>query len=279
MNGAIRIAAAAAAGVLGLAGCASTPDINADLAAAQAAVSEAKTDQRVVDHAPVQLQEAQRDLRKAEELASDRGGSDTIVSHYSYLATRGAQTATALGEKGAIEQQIAQTSKERESIRLQAREREVDQAKGQASMAKAEADEMAQRLAELQAEQTADRGIVLTLQDVLFDVGRAELQPGAQRTIDDLARFMSDYPDRRVRIEGFTDSTGSDEFNRQLSESRSFAVRDALARAGVSADRIDVRGYGEMYPVASNDSNEGRQLNRRVEILISDENGQIAAAR
>lgn len=274
MKGLIRTAVVCA-GLLGLAGCATTPDENTDLAAAQAAVGEAKTDQRVIDHAPVQLQEAQKHLARAEELAADRG-NETSVSHYSYLAIREAQAAQAIGEKGAIEQQIASMSKERDAIRLQAREREIDQAKNRAAMAEAQTDEMARRLAELEAEKT-ERGIVLTLQDVLFDVGRAELKPGAQRTIDDLARFMADYPDRRVRIEGFTDSTGSDEFNRQLSENRAFAVRDALTRAGVSQDRIEVQGYGEMYPVASNDTTEGRQLNRRVEILISDESGTIAA--
>jgi len=152
----------------------------------------------------------------------------------------------------------------------------VDQANQKAQMAQGQADEMAQRLAEMQAKQT-ERGIVLTLQDVLFDTGRAELKSGASSTIINLASFMKDYPDRRVRIEGFTDSTGSAEFNQQLSENRALAVKDALVLAGIEANRIDVQGFGESNPVASNDTNEGRQLNRRVEILISDESGAIAS--
>ena len=87
----------------------------------------------------------------------------------------------------------------------------------------------------------------------------------------------ADYPDRRVRIEGFTDSTGSDSYNQQLSESRAFAVRNALEQAGIDSSRIEVRGYGETNPVATNDTSEGRQLNRRVEVLISDEQGAIAS--
>jgi outer membrane protein OmpA-like peptidoglycan-associated protein len=80
-----------------------------------------------------------------------------------------------------------------------------------------------------------------------------------------------------VRIEGFTDSTGSDDYNQQLSENRALAVKDALVQAGVESNRVVVQGYGEANPVASNDSTAGRQLNRRVEIVISDESGAIAS--
>lgn len=274
MNRATRIAVATTC-ALTVAGCAGMPETNADLEAAQAAVAAAKTDQRVLDHAPVVLQDAQRDLVQAEALAAD-GSSDVLISHYSYLATRGAQTASTIGETGAVKEEIAATSEERDRVQLEAREREVDEAQDEAAFARAQTEVMADRLAQLEAQQT-ERGLVLTLQDVMFDVGRAELMPGAFRTIQDLAMFMADYPDRRVRIEGFTDSTGSDEYNRQLSENRAFAVQNALVAAGVSPDRIGVQGYGEAYPVASNDTNEGRQLNRRVEILISDETGAIAA--
>jgi outer membrane protein OmpA-like peptidoglycan-associated protein len=282
MNAYKTTLATALSAALMAAGCAGTPARNSDLETAQAAVAAAKSDQRVLDHAPVQLREAQEDLSKAESLAEDRHATE-LVSHYAYLAAREAQTASALGEAGAVKEAIEQTGEERDRIRLEAREHEADQAKSQAAMAqneamqqRARADDMAQRLAELQAKQT-ERGLVLTLQDVLFDVGRAELKPGAQRTIDDLAAFMRDYPERRVRIEGFTDSTGSSEYNEQLSESRAHAVRDALLDAGVDSRRIEVRGYGEEYPVASNDTTAGRQLNRRVEVIISDEGGTIPA--
>jgi outer membrane protein OmpA-like peptidoglycan-associated protein len=258
-----------------LGGCAGTPEQDDTLTAAQAAVAEAKADQHVVDYASVQLVQAERDLARAEDYAAERG-SETLVEHYAYLATREAQTAKAVGETGAIKKSIEEAGAERDRVRLQAREREVDVVQDKAAMAEARADILEQRLAELEAEQT-ERGLVMTLQDVLFDVDRAELKPGAYRTIDNLAAFMRDYPDRRVRIEGFTDSTGSDAYNLQLSESRAYAVRDALVQAGVDSSRIEVRGYGETYPVASNDTNAGRQLNRRVEVLISDDQGSIAS--
>jgi outer membrane protein OmpA-like peptidoglycan-associated protein len=274
MNGSKLTVATLSCGLL-LAGCASTPQHNDDLAAAQAAVDAAKTDQRVLDFAPVQLQDAQRDLAKAEDLAKEHH-EDVLASHYAYLATREAQTATTMGETGAVKQAIDNADKERDQVRLQAREREADQANQKAEVARSQADEMAQRLAELQAKQT-ERGMVLTLQDVLFDVDRAQLKPGAMSTINNLATFMHDYPDRRVRIEGFTDSTGSDDYNQQLSENRALAVKDALVQAGVESNRVVVQGYGEANPVASNDNTAGRQLNRRVEIVISDESGAIAS--
>ena len=258
-----------------VAGCAGTPEHSDQLAAAQAAVEKAKTDQRVVDHASVQLVQAEKDLAKAEGLYADRG-SEVLVEHYAYLATREAQTASAVGETGAMKKEIAAASAERDRVRLDAREREVDQAQSKAAVAENKADLLEERLAELEAKQT-ERGMVITLQDVLFDVDRAELKPGAYRTIDNLAAFMRDYPDRRVRIEGFTDSTGSDTYNQQLSESRAFAVRNALEQAGIDSSRIEVRGSCETYPVESNDTNEGRQLNRRVEVLLSDEQGSIAS--
>ena len=111
--------------------------------------------------------------------------------------------------------------------------------------------------------------MVLTLGDVLFDSGRAELKSGAMRTIDQLVTFLKDNPERTVNVEGYTDSVGSDNFNLGLSQRRADAVRTALTSRGVEATRIAARGYGESSPVASNDTAEGRQRNRRIEIVIS----------
>jgi outer membrane protein OmpA-like peptidoglycan-associated protein len=116
---------------------------------------------------------------------------------------------------------------------------------------------------------------VLTLGDVLFDVGKSELKTGGLRAIDELARFLGEYPQRVVLIEGFTDSSGSDETNLALSQRRADAVRSALIERGVTAERVRTRGYGETFPKASNDTPAGRQLNRRVEVVISDETGVI----
>jgi len=111
---------------------------------------------------------------------------------------------------------------------------------------------------------------------VLFDTGSATLRPGGQRVVAWLADFLREYPERTLAIEGFTDSVGGDTFNQDLSERRAASVRVALIQSGIDGSRIDVRGYGKAFPVASNDTAEGRQRNRRVEVVISDARGGIA---
>jgi outer membrane protein OmpA-like peptidoglycan-associated protein len=94
-------------------------------------------------------------------------------------------------------------------------------------------------------------------------------------TMERLAQFMRDYPERSVRIEGHTDSVGSDETNQALSERRADAVRDALVAQNAPSERIDTVGYGESRPIASNDNVAGRQQNRRVEIVVSEGDGSF----
>jgi outer membrane protein OmpA-like peptidoglycan-associated protein len=137
-----------------------------------------------------------------------------------------------------------------------------------AQAAQADSAKLQKQLAELEAKQT-DRGLVLTLGDVLFDSGRAELKPGAARTVDRLATFMRDHPERSLEIEGYTDSVGSDALNMTLSQRRADAVRSSLLSRGIESSRITTSGLGKASPVASNDTAEGRQRNRRVEIVIS----------
>ena len=112
--------------------------------------------------------------------------------------------------------------------------------------------------------------MVITLGDVLFSTGKADLQPGAMSTIERLALFMAEYPAKTVLIEGYTDDVGSENFNLGLSDRRAASVRNALLAAGVSPLRISTIGYGEARPIASNSTPEGRQMNRRVEIVIQD---------
>jgi outer membrane protein OmpA-like peptidoglycan-associated protein len=129
------------------------------------------------------------------------------------------------------------------------------------------------QLAELAAKQTP-RGLVITLSDVLFATDLSALSQNGMRTVQKLADVLQQNPQRRVLIEGFTDSTGSVAYNQDLSERRASSVRAALQDMGVPNDRVAVRGYGESYPVAANDSSANRQMNRRVEILLSDETGR-----
>ena len=117
---------------------------------------------------------------------------------------------------------------------------------------------------------------MVTLNDVLFDPGSAMLRPGGRRLVARLAEFLREYPERTIAIEGFTDSAGSDAESQELSERRAAAVKNALMDAGVDGSHVFVRGYGKAFPVATNETGEGRQRNRRVEVVVSDERGSIA---
>ena len=170
--------------------------------------------------------------------------------------------------------------------RLQvARQAEAEAARRQAELARQSAEQQAaayqariaeqdQKLKELDARKT-ERGMVITLGDVLFAVNKAELSAAGMSNVQKLGGFLNQYPQRKVLIEGHTDSTGSRSINQPLSERRADAVRSALAGIGIGNDRIETRGYAETYPVASNNTSAGRQLNRRVEIILSDDSGNI----
>jgi len=145
----------------------------------------------------------------------------------------------------------------------------------QASNADARSENLERQLSDLRA-QPSDRGAVVTLGDMQFVSGRSELQEGSQRAIDQLTSYLSQHPKRTVRVEGFTDSLGSDSYNRALSERRAQSVSHALTNNGVPADRIQTEGYGNAYPVAHNDTASGRQQNRRVEVIISKGDERIA---
>jgi len=189
-------------------------------------------------------------------------------------ATRAAQLAQQRAD--ATRREALEAERQAAAAQQQARLSQQDAlaAQQQARTAEARAALLETELRDLAAIKT-DRGMVVTLSDVLFDTGSATLRPGGQRIVARLAEFLREYPERTLAIEGFTDSVGNDSYNQVLSERRAIAVRLALMDAGIAASRIDVRGYGEQYPVASNDTPEGRQRNRRVVVVISDERGAI----
>ncbi len=183
-----------------------------------------------------------------------------------------AQRAAAASQKDAQDAERAALASRQQS---EAAQRMAQAAQMQTADAQARAQQLEEQLRALNAKKT-DRGMVVTIGDVLFDTGRAELKPGSGRNLDKLVEFFKAYPQRTAVIEGFTDSVGSDATNQDLSNRRAEAVRGALVSMGVETPRISARGYGEAFPVAGNDSASGRQLNRRVEIVLSDENGRVA---
>ena len=151
-------------------------------------------------------------------------------------------------------------------------------ARQQSLDAEGRAQQLEAQLRDLEAKKT-ERGLVITLGDVLFDTNQSQLRSGGVRSVRKLADFFSQYPQRTVMIEGFTDSVGGDSANQQLSERRADSVRTALVGMGVGSERITWRGYGEAYPIAGNDTPAGRQQNRRVEMVVSDEEGRAIAPR
>lgn len=252
-----------------MAGCASTPQPNAALERARTVVQSAEADPNVAKYAALDLQAAKQELQVAESAAMRH--DDAAVDQPAYLAAQTARLAQLRASAKADDARVAAGQAERDQIQLAARAREVDTAKEKAARLQAEIDA-------LKAKPT-DRGLVLTLGDVLFDTGKAELNSGATRKLDQLAQFLTEHPDRRVQVDGFTDSVGSDSYNLDLSQRRADAVRSALLVRGIDSTRISSQGYGKEFPVASNSDSGGRQLNRRVEIVIGGENGATIPAR
>jgi outer membrane protein OmpA-like peptidoglycan-associated protein len=282
---------------LALAACASVPQPNAALENARALIRTAEADPNVNKYAALDLAAARGDLSVAEEAALHH--NEAQVEQSAYLAAQKARIAEVHATAKANDARVAAGQTERDQIMLAARSREAENAKlsaansqavanaalAQRDQATQEAARAAQEAARAQAELDAlkatptPRGSLLTLGDVLFDTGKAELKSGAGRKIDQLAQFLVEHPERRVQVDGFTDSVGPDAYNEDLSQRRADAVKSALLSRGVTPSRIGTEGYGKAYPVASNDDSGGRQLNRRVEVVIGGENGQPVAHR
>ncbi len=263
----------------------------------------------VVSYAPLELKQAGEALALATAASNDRDSAEKI-DRLSYLAKQKVAVAQEAGKQKSAEAEVAKTSKERDQIRLDQRTNEADQAKANAEQAKlsaqlaksdaADAQRQAQgarlktqeaerqtqqaqarnaqleaQLADLAAKKT-DRGMIITLGDVLFGTDLARLNAEGLRTAQKLADVLQQNPQRNVLIEGFTDSTGTSPHNQELSERRATSVLNALAGMGIARERIAVRGYGEAYPVAANDTAQNRQLNRRVEIVLPDDSGKTS---
>ncbi|MHB8744814.1 MAG: OmpA family protein [Sulfuricaulis sp.] len=146
----------------------------------------------------------------------------------------------------------------------------------QANDAQVQTSQLETQLKELNAKQT-ERGLVITLGDLLFDTNKAELKSGGTRSLKKLAGFLKQYPQRTAQVEGYTDNRGNAEHNQELSDRRANAVRASLMDMGVSSDRITSHGNGDASPVASNDTAAGRQMNRRVEIILPNDNGNVSS--
>ncbi len=245
-----------------IAGCTSAPVTTESIERARSAYAKIQSDPNISANAPVASYEAGQALKLAEQ-AKDVPSQE----HLAYMAERKAQIAVANAEKSMAEKETQLLQKEKDKVLVKIREHEAEMTKREADLSRQQAKQAEAEMAELKAKQT-ERGIVLTLGDVFFETGKATIMPGGLQAIDKLANFLKKNPGRGVLIEGHTDSVGKAEFNMHLSQRRSEAVRNALLERGISAGKITTKGYGKDYPVASNATAEGRQLNRRVEIVV-----------
>ena len=267
---------AATAIAMTFAGCASAPTTNPALENARTAVRSAEADPNVAMYTALDLQAAKNELQEAESAAMKHDEAD--IAQPAYLAAQTARLAQIKASAKADDARVAAGQTERDRIQLSARTTEVDNAKLARDQANRKASALQSEVDALNAKPT-DRGLVLTLGDVLFDTGKAGLNPGASRNLDQLVQFLTEHEDRRVEIDGYTDSVGTDSFNLDLSQRRADTVKSVLGSRGIDSSRIVSRGYGKEFEVASNSEASGRQLNRRVEIVIGGENGAAVAAR
>jgi outer membrane protein OmpA-like peptidoglycan-associated protein len=267
----------AAAVSVTLAGCATAPVIPDGAAEVRAKLTRLQSDPDLATRAPVALGEAETAVLAAEvPLTTDE--DSTLGTHRVYIADRKVEIAIAQAKTGEAEDQRARLAEERERSRLDARTREADAAHadaeatrvaaaGAATDAAVKAEDMQRQIDALQAKAT-ERGIVLTLGDVLFTSGQADLKAGTATNLDRLVGFLNQNPDRKVEIEGHTDNVGDDDSNQGLSQRRADSVKSFLVQQGIAPGRIVSSGKGEHQPVADNGSAGGRQLNRRVEVII-----------
>lgn len=250
-----------------------SPDGSEDV---RAKLTQLQQNPDMMTHARIELRDAEAAVQLAEQpLDNDE---EALADYRIYMADRMVEIARAKGRTRLLEAEREQLGEERDAARLAARTREADEAHADAERARSsqadaaalsasEAEEMQRQIEALQAEKT-ERGLVLTLGDVLFATGSAEIQGGTNQNLEKLVTFLKQYPERQVLIEGHTDNVGSAMFNETLSRQRAESVRRYLTGRGIDGRRLTVSGFGFERPVASNDSAMGRQQNRRVEVII-----------
>lgn len=272
------------AGLLGACGSAPTTNLLEQTRSDYRAV---QNNPQVAQYASLELKQADKAMAEANAAAVDRQSNEDI-DKLAYLAKQKIAVTQEMAKQKSAESSVVGAARERDQMRLDQRTQEADRAKeatevakGDAAYAERQMTEAQRRSAQLEAQladlsaRKTERGMVITLGDVLFQTDKARLNQDGLNTSRKLAKVLEENPERTVLIEGFADSTGSSAHNQRLSESRATAVRQTLQEMGVNRNRIAIRGFGESYPVAGNDTSEDRQLNRRVEIILSNDKGAI----
>lgn len=252
----LTLPACLAIGVL-LTACASN-EPNPQLEQARSQVSELQNHPKAQQFAAIETEDAKKALGQA-DFAFREGAKPAEVDHLAYLTDRRVELARQTIALRTAEEQLEGVSEDRARTRLEARDAQIRQLQEQ-----------------LNAKET-DRGSVITFGNVLFDFDKATLKPAANTEVRKLAQFLQEHPDRKVLIEGFTDSVGSDAYNLQLSQARADSVRHALVREGVDPGRIQTVGLGKAHPVSDNNTAASQAMNRRVEVTVSHDSSNVRA--
>jgi outer membrane protein OmpA-like peptidoglycan-associated protein len=216
-------------------------------------------------------------LIKASQLEADQARAEAerarlLVATTSEDAQRAREEKEEALQKEAEAARAAELSAEEatQARRLaESRASEAEFARREADLASQQITSLTRQLENLQLRQT-ESGVVVTLGDVLFASGQAQLVEGGRSSLEEVVDLLQTEPDKKIRVEGHTDSRGDAEANLQLSEQRAQAVREALISLGVSADRVTALGMGEDFPIASNEDEDGRAQHRRVDVILLD---------
>jgi outer membrane protein OmpA-like peptidoglycan-associated protein len=239
---------------------------------AQEAREKGEADARQRAAAEQQSQQAAQQAEQAQQQAQQQAEQARQQAEQARQQAEQAQqqTQAEAQQRAAAEQQSHQAAAQAEEARILA-----EQAQRRAQQAETDQAQIRQRLmgqlnAVLQTRDSA-RGLIVSMPDVLFDTGSANLKPTARERLAKVAGILIAYPDTRVEVDGYTDSTGSALFNEQLSQQRADSVRSFMNQQGVSPSSITTRGLGQSNPIASNETSTGRQQNRRVELVVSGE--------
>ncbi|PTU32306.1 OmpA family protein [Stenotrophobium rhamnosiphilum] len=298
------VAVIGSTGVL-LASCAGHETKDPGVTRVRANLTELQSDPKLANRAPVAMKDAADAVSQAEQEQKD----PSVTAHLVYLADQKINIARANAQTNFTEEQRKALSEQNSQIQLDARTREADSAKRANNMLQAENDAAAIKSSELKSQadnanmrnnqlqaqsdsinqkndalqaqllaleaKKTDRGMVLTLGDVLFSTGRSDLKAGGASKLNRLTTFLAQAPDRTVRIEGHTDNRGGEALNQALSQRRADSVAAYLTGHGIDAQRVTAVGSGYNSPIADNKTEAGRQANRRVEVIIS--NPAVAA--
>lgn len=215
---------------------------------------------------------ADREARAQADAQAQHASAAQAQAQAEQSAAQAAQAQQAQQQAELAQQQAAQQAQQAELARQQA-----DQQRQQAEQARQQAENdraqmrarMLQQLNQVLQTRDTARGLIVNMPDVLFDTGKADLKTSARERLAKVAGILIAYPDIHVEIDGYTDSTGSLEFNERLSQQRAESVRSYLGSQGVNSSTITTQGFGPNNPIASNETASGRQQNRRVELVVS----------